>query len=146
MKDKLNNSLNYAPKEALTIINRYLPHPYSCLSCINCQDQEIEEVSQNGIESLKTLRREFNKLIVPIHLKKNFFNQNGDKNKAISFNVSRTIEILKTVGDDSQYPELPENCKIALTQLKNDFENNGITVSTPLLADGGRDQESYQNN
>ncbi len=142
MQEKLKNSLNYAPKEALVIISQYLPHPYACFSC--CQDQEIEEVSEQGKESLRKLRKEFNNLIVPIHLKKSFFNEKGNKNKATGFNISKTIEILSNIGDPIRYPGLPENCKIALNQLKVSLEQNANNETSALLGHEEREQESYQ--
>ncbi len=151
MKDKLNKSLNYAPKEAIRIINEYLPHPYGCLNCF-CPSKEVEDLSENGKNSLIGLRQKFNKLIVPIHLRQSFFNKSGegDRSKAVNFNITRTLNILSSLEDLSNYPELPEKCRAALLQLKNDISRNPTTATTPLLSSAGqldgREDESYTRN
>lgn len=150
MKEKLNKSLSYAPKEAVKIIKQYLPHPYGCLNCL-CGSKELEDITKTGKDSLSKLKIEFEKLVVPVHLRQSFFNKHGggDKSKAIIFNITQTLTILASLEDKSNYPELPEKCRAALIQLKEDISLNSTSASTPLLSSAGlnpldgRDEESY---
>ncbi len=141
MKAK-NHSLNYAPKEALKIVNRYIPHTYNCLPC--CRTVENEEISEKGKDSLQRLKQDLKKLEVPIHLKSSFFSQHGAgvKDKAIHFNISRTIQILQTAQSEEKYPELPNNCRTALAELKTELEQKIDPAKEHLLS--AREPESYQ--
>lgn len=141
MKAK-NHSLNYAPKEALKIVNLYIPHTYNCLPC--CRNVENEEISETGKNSLQQLRRVLKNLEVPIHLKSSFFSQHGAgvKDKAIHFNISRTIQILRAAQNESDYPELPNKCRTALAELNTELEQKIDPSKEPLVT--SREPESYQ--